>query len=153
MRARLDIEYLREAQQRIDKVGERAKAPEPALRSHAMLAALRANERRLFASNKWTKNTRKWDARKRKRGLSPKRMQASGLLRLILEAGNTGSAVRFSAYNGTLIYGLYGGRTAVFYARILADRDRRRRPVRLDKVFRVRATEIVTRYVAEDVLA
>lgn len=151
MRARLDIEYLREAQDRIDAVGERARSPEPALRSDAMLGALRANERRLFASTKWTKNTAKWDARKRKRGLSPKRMQASGLLRLILEAGGR-NVVRFSAYNGTLIYGLYGGRTAVFYARILADRDRRRRPVRLDKVFRLKASDIVSRYVALDEL-
>lgn len=152
MRSRLDIQGLAAAQQRLTAAGSRARRPEPALRSRATLQALRDSETRRFQANRFRANSPKWQQYKRRHGLSPKRLQASGLLRMILTAGTwgtTNSAVAFSAWNGVLTWGLKGGRSPVFYARIWADRDRRRRPVYIDKRARVDIGDIVMRYVVE----
>lgn len=153
---RADVERILEAQNMIGGVGDRARAPEPALRSQATLRALQRGERRVFARSRFKKNSAAWDRRKRRKGLSPKRMQASGLLRLILEGGGSvsgNSVVQFSAFRGELRFGLRGGRTIVYYARILADRDRSRRVVKVDQPARIDIVDIVAGYVFDGRLA
>lgn len=152
MRYRIDVDGIVEARKRLDGVGERARRPEPALRSDAMRRAFNANEERVFAGNRFPRNTRKWDARKRRKGLSSKRMQASGLLRRILTTAAYRQSVHWHAFNGVLTAGLKDGPHVAHYASALVKRDRKRRVVKATRRFRPDAAAIVERYVAHEVI-
>lgn len=145
-RARLQVEGLREAAQRVDAVGERARRPEPALRADATKRDLQEGERRRFSHARgWRRITPEWAAEKRRRGLDPRIMRATGRLESILTNAPVGS-VRFDAYNGELRWGLVW-RSSAYYAAAQAKRGRR--SVVVDKVARQAVAERVRRYIAE----
>lgn len=148
MRQSLRIEGLREARKRVDDVGARANAPEPALRSDAVLLALQMSERRKFATGRFKRDTKDWVDRKRREGLSPRTMQATGKLKSSLE--NATAPVRRTVFNSSLTWGIAGGRTDLYYARVQAQRGRR--AVVIDKVARVEIAERVERFLAHGFL-
>lgn len=124
MRATLRIEGLKEAQLRIDDVGARAKAPEPALRAPGTRLNLQESEQRRFTSYRFKPDTKEWVARKRREGLSTRTMVATGRLEAALVNAEEGS-VRFTVFNATLTWGLRQGRSDTYYAQVQAHRGRR----------------------------
>lgn len=132
MRARIAIEGLKEARRRVDEMGERARRPEPFLRSPAVLRALQRSERRKFATGRFKRISPEWIARKRREGLETRTMVATGRLRAALEGART--PVRRTVYNSQLTWGIPGGRTSLYYAAIQAHRGRR--AVVIDKIAR-----------------
>jgi hypothetical protein len=117
------VEGLKDAREMVGDVGDRARRPEVALRSGAVLDALHASERRRF-SQPWRPGiTRAWAARKRREGLDPRVMRATGALERTLETGRP-PAVTFRAWNGTLRWGL-PARSPVWYAAVQAKRGRK----------------------------
>lgn len=147
MRVTVRIDGIEDTRRRLDDVGLRAQRPEPVLRSPRVRRELTDSERRLFASNRFSRNTARWDRAKRRRGLSPKRMQASGRLRLLLTSPISGNNVEFKAYNGTLTWGIIGGRSSIYYGAIWAKRDPKRRVVKVDMVARGNIRGHVVRYI------
>jgi len=144
MRQSLRIEGLREARKRIDDVGHRANAPEPALRSDAILLALQMSERRKFATGRFPRDTKAWVERKRREGLGNRTMVASGRLKAALE--NATPPVRRTVFNSSLTWGIRGGRTDLYYARVQATRGRR--AVVIDKIARVEIAQRVETFLA-----
>lgn len=145
MRQGLAIEGLKAATRRIDEVGERARRPEPVLRSPGVLLALQDSERRKFSTGRFRPDTKEWVARKRREGLSPRTMQATGALRAALE--NAVLPVRRTVFNATLTWGIPGGRTDLYYATVQAHRGRR--AVVIDKIARVAIAHRVQTFLAE----
>jgi hypothetical protein len=143
-RQTLRIEGLREARKRVDDVGHRAAAPEPALRSDAVLMALQMGERRKFSTGRFPRDTKAWVDRKRREGLSPKTMQATGRLKSNLE--NATPPVRRTVFNSSLTWGIRGGRTDLYYARVQAQRGRR--AVVIDKLARREVAQRVEDFLA-----
>lgn len=149
-RARLQVEGLREARERLDEVGDRARRPEPALRAPATKRDIQEGQRRRFSHARgWRRISPEWAAEKRRRGLDPRIMRATGALESVLTNAPVG-AVQFSAYNAELRWGL-PYRSSVYYAAVQAKRGRR--AVVIDKVARRAISERVQRYVAEGVIA
>lgn len=150
IRARLRIEGLAEAMERTDAVGQRARAPEPALRSPGTLRDLQDSERRKFQRGRWPRVTPKWAAEKRRRGLDPRPMRATGLLESALT--NATHGVRRQAFNRTLVWGIRPGRSDIYYAQALAkgvgNPPKPRRMVVIDKVARERIAARVQRFIA-----
>jgi len=144
MRQSLRIEGLREARRRVDEVGERASKPEPALRSDAVLHALQMSERRKFTTGRFPRDTKAWVDRKRREGLSLRTMQATGRLRSALE--NATAPVRRTVFNASLTWGIRGGRTDLYYARVQAQRGRR--AVVIDKPARREISQRVEDFLA-----
>lgn len=141
MRALLKVDGLRESRDRIDEVGERARRPEPALRSPAVLRALQESERRKFTTGRFRRDTADWVARKRREGLSTRTMEASGRLRSALE--NATAPVRRTVFSANLTWGIPGGRSDLYYAAIQAQRGRK--SVVIDKIAREQiATRVQT---------
>jgi hypothetical protein len=143
-RVLLRIEGLREARERIDDVGDRANRPEPALRSDRVLMALQMSERRKFSTGRFKRDTDDWVARKRREGLSPRTMVATGRLKSSLE--NATPPVRRTVFNSTLTWGIRGGRTDLYYARVQAERGRR--SVVIDKPARAEIAQRVEDFLA-----
>jgi hypothetical protein len=143
-RVLLRIEGLREARERIDDVGDRANRPEPALRSDRVLMALQMSERRKFSTGRFKRDTADWVARKRREGLSPRTMVATGRLKSSLE--NATPPVRRTVFNSTLTWGIRGGRTDLYYARVQAERGRR--SVVIDKPARAEIAQRVEDFLA-----
>jgi hypothetical protein len=129
VRARLEIEGIREARARTDQVGLRARRPEPALRSQMTRNDLLGSQRRQWASGGravgtgWPKDKPSWAAEKRREGLDPRVMRARGRLERV---ATTGEGFVFRAYNGTLWWGI-PARSAEPYAEPLARGARGRR--------------------------
>lgn len=144
MRQNLTVTGLREAVKRVDDVGERAARPEPALRSPAVLLALQMGERRKFLTGRFKPASPEWVARKRREGLSPRSMQASGRLRAALE--NATPPVRRTVFNSQLTWGIPGGRGDLYYAVVQANRGRK--AVVLDKPTRVVINDRVEHFLA-----
>lgn len=144
MRGNLRIEGLREARARVDEVGYRAKHPEPALRSGAVLLALQESERRKFTTGRFRPDSKEWVARKRREGLSARTMQATQALRSALE--NATPPVRRTVYNANLTWGIPGGRSDLYYAAIQAHRGRK--AVVIDRVARVEIAARVQSFLA-----
>lgn len=136
-RQMLRIDGLPEARKRIDDVGERARRPEPFLRSDKVLLALQMSERRKFTTGRFKRDTKAWVERKRREGLSTRTMQATGRLRAALE--NATPPVRRTVFNSQLTWGIRGGRTDLYYARVQAQRGRR--AVVIDKIARAEITD------------
>lgn len=146
----LRVDGLREARERVDLVGERARRPEPALRAPGVLLALQESERRRFSgSYRWRPITKEWRERKRREGLSTKTMVATG--RLAAALGNAVSPVRRTVYNGTLTWGIRGGRTDLYYAQVQAHRGRR--SVVIDRIARASIAERVQTFLAHGFIA
>lgn len=143
-RQMLRVEGLMEARRRVDDVGERAAAPEPALRSPEVLTALQMSERRKFLTGRFRRATPEWVERKRREGLSTRTMQASGRLRSALE--NATPPVRRTVFNSQLTWGIRGGRTDLYYARVQARRGRR--AVVIDRPARVKIAQRVEDFIA-----
>jgi len=142
---RLKVDGLKDAIERIDDVGDRARKPERALRSDATRRDLRASERRRFRHTRgWKRISPEWAATKRRRGLDPRVMRATGLLERTLTSARPGE-VRFTAFNATLTWGL-AWRSSAFYAAAQAKQGRR--AVVIDKKARADISERVARYIS-----
>jgi hypothetical protein len=142
VRSTLRIEGIREARQRVDDVGERARRPEPALRAAGTRMDLQMSERRRFTGYRFKRDTPAWIARKRREGLDQRTMVASGRLESALTNAEAGS-VRFTVFNGTLTWGLRQGASPTYYAQIQAQRGRR--TVVIDRIARASiATRVET---------
>lgn len=124
MRSTLRIEGLREARDRVDDIGDRARRPEPALSATATKFDLQMSERRRFTTYRFLRASPEWVDRKRREGLSPRTMVATGRLKSALENAEAG-AVRLNIFNGTLTWGLRQGAAPTYYAQIQAQRGRR----------------------------
>lgn len=156
VRAGLRVEGIREARAMIGAVGDRARRPEPPLRSVATHRDLYASEQRLFRMNgggRWRRPSGAWVAEKRRRGLDTRTLRATGNLEGFVTSS---AAMTFRAFNGTLSWGIPRGRSDVYYAHTLA-RDRRGRRgwrmVVIDTDARNRISIRVERYIADDVIA
>lgn len=152
MRARLKVDGLAEAVQRIDDTGERARRPEPALRSDATQYDLQLSERRKFQRGGWRRDTPGWIQEKRRRGLDTRTLRATGRLEAALV--NAVPPVKMTVWNNTLVWGIRGGRTDLYYAKALAKgyqsskgRVPARRMVVIDKEARGKISARVERYV------
>lgn len=149
MRSRLRVDGLQEAVRRIDVVGERGRRPEPALRAQQTRRDLTASEQRRFASSRgWKRLTPGWVSEKRRRGLDPRILRATGRLERSLTSG---TGITFKAFNGTLTWGIPRGRSDLYYAQALAKGTTSmpaRRMVVIDRAARDRIAIRVERYVA-----
>lgn len=155
MRARLEVSGLRASVERLDDLGDRARAPEPVLRSNETLARLNAGERRKFQRGGWQRLSPEWARRKRREGLSPRTLVATGRLERTLTQG-AGPGTVFSAFNGELRWGIRAGRSDVYYAQALAKGVRGRRASRMVVIDSTTKAEIagsVERYIVDGVIA
>jgi hypothetical protein len=118
MRSRLRVDGLQEAVHRIDDVGDRARRPEPALRSHQTLLDLQQSERRKFARGGWRRDSPAWIKEKRRRGLDTRTLRATGRLESAL--ANATDGVKATVYNGALTWGIRRGASDIYYAQKLA---------------------------------
>jgi hypothetical protein len=107
--------------------------------------AIQQGERRRFTGYRWKRATAVWIARKRREGLSPRTMQASGRLKAALENAEGGST-RLNVFNGTLTWGLRSGTDMARYAAVQAHRGRR--AVVIDRPARKTITERVESFLA-----
>jgi hypothetical protein len=144
VRQSLQITGVREARERIDDIGDRARRPEPALRSAQVLMALQQSERRKFTTGRFKRASPAWVERKRREGLSPRTMQATGRLRSALE--NATPPVRRTVFNSQMTWGIRGGRTDLYYAVVQAGRGRR--AVVIDRPARAQIAERVEGFIA-----
>lgn len=124
MRATLRIEGLHAAVLHVGDVGDRARKPERALRSEQTKMDLQMSERRRFHGFRFKATSKEWRERKRREGLDPRTMVASGRLESAL-TNATGGSVRLTIFNGTLTWGLRTGRSDTYYAQVQAHRGRR----------------------------
>jgi hypothetical protein len=146
LRYRLVVDGAREAAKRIDDVGLRARRPEPALRAPATARDLMAGERRRFAQARgWRRIGAEWVAEKRRRGLDPRIMRATGKLEDALT--NATGGVRATAFNAQLTWGIRAGQTDLFYAQVQARRGRR--AVVIDPPAREAIAQRTQRFIAE----
>lgn len=155
MRARLEVTGVRANVERLDAIGDRARRPEPVLRSPETLARLNAGQRRKFLRGGWQKDTPAWIARKKREGLSTRTLVATGRLESALTQG-AGSGVMFSAFNAELRWGIKAGRSDLYYAQALAKGVRGRRKSRMvliDKVTKAEIAVSVERYVVTGVIS
>lgn len=150
IRARLTVDGLKDALDRVDDVGDRARRPEPALRDDATLMDLQMSERRKFARGGWRRITPEWAAQKRRAGLDPRPMRATGRLESALT--NATHGVRATVFNATLTWGIRAGNSDLYYAQALAkgvgDPPRKRRAVVIDKTARENIAGRVQRFIA-----
>lgn len=144
-RISIRVTGLRAAQTMIGDVGNRARAPEPALRTDRVMSILHMAEHRRFGQRFSPRATRAWAARKRREGLDPRMMRATGALERTLTRGRPPD-VAFKAYNSVLSWGLKW-RSPVWYAAVHQKRPGRRVVV-IDKRAAGQITDIVTAYVA-----
>lgn len=134
--------------QRLDEVGDRARRPEPALRADATKLDLQESERRRFSHRRgWKRTTDDWAREKRRRGLDPRVMRATGQLESILTNAPSGE-IRFDAFNGVLRWGLPWRSTAYYAA---AQAKQGRRSVVIDKTARASISDRVSRFIATGV--
>ena len=150
IRARLEVEGLKESILRIDEVGDRARRPEPALRASGTLLDLQQSERRKFARGGFRRDTKKWLQEKRRRGLDPRTMRATGRLESALT--NATHGVRRTVYNAELTWGILRGRSDIYYAQPLAKgighAKVKRRAVVIDKVATASISRRVEHFIA-----
>lgn len=152
-RARFQVEGLKEAVERVDDVGERARQPEPALRSDVVLGYLMAGEGRKFRRGGWQKDTPAWVARKRARGWQTRTLVKTGRLEdALVRLGPKGhNDILFRAWNGELTWGIRPGRSDLYYSQALAKGVRGRRPSRMvliDKETKQLIAAHVQKYIA-----
>ena len=145
-RARLKLEGMDEAIRRVDAVGERARAPEPALRARPTLWDMQLAARRTFLTGRFKPASPEWVARKRREGLSTRTMQATLRLRSALENANRSEGVRFSVFNRELRWGLNVTSEVGTYAAAQARAGRR--AVRIDIPARRNVAQRVEDFIA-----
>lgn len=145
MRAAVRIEGYREVRERLDDIGTRARRPEQGMRSRSVVAALRAGEARRFNRRINPAASRQWVARKRRQGLDPRTLRATGRLERALTM--TGGSARVTAYNGELRWGLPGSEPSSKYAAILAAERRSWRVVVIDVPARKAVSDHILRYI------
>jgi hypothetical protein len=149
IRARLAIDGLKDAITQVDEVGDRARRPEPALRDDATLLDLQQGERRKFARGGWRRITPAWAREKRRRGLDPRTLRATGRLESALT--NATHGVRATVWNSELRWGIRAGRSDIYYAQPLATGARGmppRRMVLIDRTARESIAGRVERFIA-----
>lgn len=155
MRGRLRVEGLKEARAFVDDVGLRAQRPEPVMRSDSVKADILAGERRRFERGTgWARDTPKWIAEKRRRGLDERTLRATGRLERALTTG-ADPAITFQAFNSELRWGIRGGRSDLYYAAPLArgtTEHRGRRMVVIDQVARSRIAGRIEHYIATGII-
>jgi len=152
MRSSLRVENLKAAQLRLDAVGTRAQRPEPALRAPGTLRDLVASEKRRFTSTiGWRRLTPKWVKEKRRLGLDPRILRATGKLEGALTGGSA-AGLTFRAWGGSLFWGIPRGRSDLYYAQSLAKNRpgrRGRKMVVIDKQAKTNIAIRVERYVQD----
>jgi hypothetical protein len=145
VRMRLTVEGLAAARDRVDDVGDRARRPEPALRSAGALRDLQESERRRFSQARgWRRITPEWAARKRQMGLDPRVMRATGRLQSALV--NATDGVRATVFNGQLSWGI---RTAPLVRYASAQARQGRRTVVIDRPATTSIAERTQRFIAD----
>ncbi len=154
IRAQLAVDGLKESIRRVDEVGDRARRPEPALRAPGTLLDLQLGERRKFAKGGWRKITPRWAQQKRRAGLDPRTMRATGQLESALT--NATHGVRRTVFNATLTWGITLGRSDLYYAQALAkgvgSPPKKRRAVVIDKPARESIADRVQQFIAHGFL-
>jgi hypothetical protein len=147
-RTYLRIEGLPQTRRMLTDVGDRGRRPEPALRSRATLDLLTRGEAEQFASGQgWPRENRAWASEKRRRGLDPRVMRATGRLERALTRGG-GAGLTHTAYDGVMRFGIPRGRSDIYYAQALAKRRRRRyRSVVIRPATRDAIAFVVLRYI------
>ena len=112
-------EGLGEAVRGLERAGARAEDLHVPLR--ASVAYWKESERRRFSTSRgWKPNSRRWAAEKRRRGLDPRTLRATGRAERTLTTANEGAGalVRISAASMTV--GIKPGRSQIYYLRHLA---------------------------------
>lgn len=139
------MEGLRETARRLDEVGLRAQRPEPVMRDSTTRRLLQASEVRRFAHTRgWRRITPEWIEEKRRRGLDPRVMRATGRLEDTLTS-QFSSSTQFGAHDGVLRWGLRW-RSEFFYASVQATRGRR--SVVIDTIARRAIVARIQQYIA-----
>lgn len=150
MRARLKIEGLKEAQLDVGELGDRARRPEPVLRADQTQLDLQQSERRKFARGGWRRDTPAWIREKRRRGLDPRTLRATGRLESALT--NATHGVKVTVWNSALKWGILAGRSSIYYAQALAKGSSSmpaRRMVVIDRTAKDSITARVETYIAD----
>jgi hypothetical protein len=153
MRARLRVEGLTEAIDRVDLVGERARAPEPVLRSEAVRREFLESERRKFDRGGWRRDTPRWVAYKRAHGFDVRTLRMTGQLERQLTIGGPGTM--YHARGSSVTFGVRPGPGSVYYAQPLAKGSATRparRMVVFDTAARMRVSVQVERYIADGIV-
>lgn len=142
-------EGLAQAVADVSDVGERARDLELPL--NASVKHWQESERRRFRTTRgWAKDTEKWAREKRRRGLDPRVMRATGRLESALTNATRGSGIIAKATKSTLTVGIRAGRGDIYYGAILAKKTRKnpRQSVTFDKKAKTATAETVMEYVA-----
>lgn len=140
-RAGVEITGLKQAQDRIGDVANRAREPLPAPVARQVLRELQASERRRFATGRgWRKLTPRWVAYKRTHGFDTRKLVMTGGLERSLTHG--GGDVRFIASRYQIVFGLAAKREYMILAHT-------RRPVMIDRDARKEIPQIVQRYIGQ----
>lgn len=152
MRGSLKLDGMTAAIQRVDDVGDRARAPEPALRAAGTRRDLQESEKRRFSHRRgWARLTPRWAAEKRRRGLDPRVLRATGRLYSALVNAVRSDGVRHDVFNRELRWGIRRGRSNVYYAQALAKgwgETKPRRMVVIDKPARASIAGRVEKFIA-----
>jgi hypothetical protein len=156
MRARLHVEGLEAAIARLDEIGDRARAPQPVLRSPGVKFDLQQSERRKFARGGWRVDTPTWIATKRRRGMDSRTLRATGRLESAMVNATDGVDARVT---GTVLtWGLKQWRSRIYYAAPLAKgwntghgQVPKRRMVVVDPVAKVSIAGRIGRYITDGV--
>jgi hypothetical protein len=150
IRARLAVDGLKEATQRLDEVGDRARHPQPALRHPNTQQDLQESQRRKFARGGWRKATPRWIEQKRRAGLDTRTLRATGRLESALV--NATHGVKATVVGPDLRWGLHPGRSDIYYAQALATGSAHmppRRAVVIDPTARERISQRVQNWIAD----
>lgn len=150
IRGRLTVDGLRDATGLMDDVGERARRPGPALGHPNTQRDLQESERRKFARGGWARDTPRWVAEKRRRGLDTRTLRATGQLESALT--NATHGVRATTRGPDLLWGIRPGRSDIYYAQALASGMRGARPRRMvviDAIARERIAQRVSNWIAD----
>jgi hypothetical protein len=140
MRQGIEVQGLRQAQNRIDRVGDRAQRPLPGQVASAIRRELERSEARRFRSGAgWRRLTPRWVEYKRAHGFDARKLVMTGSLEKALTQGGGDST--FTASHMAVEFGLKA--TAKYKA--IA---KYRRPVMVDRSSRTEIAQIVQRYVA-----
>ncbi len=139
------VDGLEAARASVDGVGERANNSGPGLESRSVLVALQSAERRRF-SRRWKPTTRKWAKQKRREGLDPRRMRATGALYQLLTNASP-PTVRFEARGDVLTFGV-PSRSKAWYA--VVQKKRGRNAVVIDKTGRADVAKVIHAYIVND---
>ena len=107
------------------------------------------SERRRFTTTRGLRrDTDKWIQEKRRRGLDPRTMRATGMTERALTTANRSKGVIARATRTTLVVGIRPGRSDLYAARIQAKRGRN--VVRFDKLAKQATSQTVLSFILSE---